>query len=289
MREIPSRERTLDIDGYELVYWVAGSGPSLLLANGLFRSEAVWRPLLGHFADRFQLIWWRYRGLSPGHARDGAPAAPERHAQDALAILRAEGIERSAVLGWSMGVQVALEAYRAAPSQVCALALIAGGARLAWGRRPEATFPGTQLPALLRLLRKVPEPLLRRTTHLMAFPEVMAWARRVGLVGANVDQELVGVVLREYARLDPVASLAMAREFESHDASDMLTSIAVPTLVVAAGRDPVTSRAAVEDLVTRVPGAEYLVLPAATHFVILDHADHLHLRLDKFFSEHGYV
>lgn len=289
MREIPSREQVLSLDGAELTYWTAGSGPCVLLANGLFRSEAVWRPLLGHFADRYQLVWWRYRGLTPERFRDGEPAAPERHARDALAILEAEGVPQAAVLGWSMGVQVALELYRAKPTQVAALALVAGGARVAWGKRPEATFPGSHVPALLRLLRRLPEGALTQGTRFMAFPEALAWARRMGLVGANVDAELMAGVLREYARMNPRASLEMARVFETHDASDLLPRIKVPTLAVAAGRDPITSRAAVEHLVTRVPGAEYLVLAAATHFVLLDHADHLHLRLDKFFYEHQYV
>lgn len=287
MREIPADKRKLAVDGAELTYWVAGEGPCLLLCNGLVAGEVGFRPLLGHFVDRYRIAWWRYRGL--GEAGGGEPAAPERHALDALAILSELGETRAGWIGWSMGVQVALEAYRQDRARVAALVLVGGSARLAWGARAEATFPGTHMPALLRLLRRLPGPVHRYATELLGFPEALAWVRRLSLVGSNSDPELVAALLREFSRTKVQAILDTVEYLARHDASDILPQVAVPTLVVAAGRDPMTSRAAVERLVTLVPNAEYLVLAAASHFVLLDHADHLHLRMDKFFSEHGYV
>lgn len=286
MREIPAEKHTILVAGAELSYWVAGEGPDLLLCNGLLASEVAFRPLLGHFVDRYRLVWWRYRGL--GGVAGGEPAAPERHALDALAILDELRIQRVALVGWSMGVQVALECYRAASERVAALVLVGGGARLPFGPRPEATFPGTRMPALMRGLSRLPGMVQRHGNGLLGFPEALAWVRRLSLVGANSDPELVATLLRDVSRMPAEAWLETAQLLLAHDATDILPSVHVPTLAVAAGRDPFTSRAAVERLVT-APNAEYLVLPAATHFVLLDHADHLHLRMDKFFSEHGYV
>ena len=76
--------------------------------------------------------------------------------------------------------------------------------------------------------------------------------------------------------------------WSEHDASDVLSEIDVPTLVIGGDRDPFTSRSALERLVNGIRGAEYLLLPGAGHFALLDHAQHVNLRIDKLLSERGY-
>lgn len=287
MRELPLREVGLPLGDASISYWVAGeTGPVLLLCGGLMGGPELWRPLIGHFIGRCRLITWRYRGLLPA---EGQPAAPPRHAQDALAILEAEGVDRACVIGWTLGAQIALEIYRQDPRKVTAMALLGGGARLAWGNRQEATFPGTTFPRLLRILQRLPEFALHRAVQLLRSPEVYPWARRMGLLGSKSDAEVFAAALRAFSQIPVDRALATLALAAPHDASSVLPLVTVPTLAVAAGRDPLSARGAVEQVVSEVRGAEYLVLPDATHFMLFDHADHLNLRLDKFLAEHGQV
>src|SRR4051812_5886632 len=107
-------ERRLGVsDGVEIVYHAFGEGPPIVLANGLGGTFRAFGPLVTPFLARHRFLSWDYRGLY----RSSVPAtdagyAIDRQAQDLWAILDAEGIDQAVLVGWSMGVQVSLEAYR---------------------------------------------------------------------------------------------------------------------------------------------------------------------------------
>ncbi|RDB49905.1 alpha/beta fold hydrolase, partial [Tsukamurella tyrosinosolvens] len=89
----------------------AGDGPTVLLLHGFLFSRAMWAPQLAALADA------GHRGVAIDLLGfgDTAPAPPggeiplHHHAEAALDVLDAVGAERFAVVGYSMGGQVALE------------------------------------------------------------------------------------------------------------------------------------------------------------------------------------
>ena len=287
MRTPGAKEREIAADdGARFTYRTTGEGRAIVFANGLAAQGSAWSALMGRLGSGYQFLQWDYRGLCE---QGTVPCSPERHARDAIAILDAEGIERAAFVGWSMGTQVILEVFAAAPERVASLVLIAGGARTAWGSRSEATFPAKYLPSVLPLVERIPPGMHGFVQRLLESPEAYAWARRLGIVGESLDPDTFTMLVSDLERLSIDRYLETLRLLGSHDASRVIAAIDVPALVIAAGRDPMTSRAALERVVGGVPGAEYLVLPAATHFAPVDHADHIALRMKKFFSERGYA
>jgi len=283
--EADEREVTVD-DGVRLRYRVVGTGRPILFANGLASGASAWRALIARLGAGYRFLQWDYRGLRESGP---PPCGPGRHARDAVAILEAEGIDRAAIVGWSMGTQVALQAFAVAPQRVASLVLIAGGARTAWGTRSEATFPAKLVPRAIQLARRLPAGSHGLVPRLLNAPEAYTWARRLGIVGEHLDADTFTVLVDDLKELSFDRYLETLTLLGRHDASQVIPKVDVPTLVIAAGRDPMTSRAALERVVVGVPGAEYLVLPAATHFAPVDHADHIALRMKKFFSERGYA
>jgi pimeloyl-ACP methyl ester carboxylesterase len=272
----------------ELAYYALGAGPTLLFANGLGASWRGFHNQLIHLAGRYRCLAWDYRGLY-GDQKTGVGACSlEEHAADALAILDQEGAERAAVLGWSLGVQVALQLFSFAPDRIAALALVSGSSSAGWSR--SAAAPGLRrlYPGAFGLLARAPAALARLVRAGGRSPELVSWARRLGLVGAGADRELVAELARELARLDMPSLLEMLRVMGELDLSGVLATVDVPTLVIGGDRDPFTSRSALERLVNGIRGAEYLLLPGAGHFALLDHAQHVNLRIDKLLSERGY-
>jgi pimeloyl-ACP methyl ester carboxylesterase len=286
----PQPERRIASDRGEIVYYAFGSGPPILFVNGLAASWQGFLKQISHLADRYRCLVWDYRGLY-GDVPGSRPVAPTiaEHARDALAILDEEGASRAAVVGWSLGVQVALQLFIDAPSRVGLLLLVGGGARAPWGAAPEAGPLRRFFPNVFQLLARAPG-LVSSLVHAGgSSPETFTWARRIGLVGADLDADLFAEVARNVARLDVDLALATLREMAQSDLSHALPSVDVPTLVIGGDRDPFTSRAALERLVQRISGAEYLLLPGASHYLLLDHAQHVNLRIDKFFAERGFV
>ena len=134
MKPVRVEERRVpSFDGTEVAYHVTGEGPPVLLANGLGGSWKAWKHQLAHLGDRYRFVSWDYRGLyRSGPPGDRDALGIDAQVRDALAVLDAEDIERTAVLGWSMGVQVALELFRVAPERVSTLVLVNGVAGRPW-------------------------------------------------------------------------------------------------------------------------------------------------------------
>jgi len=274
----------------EISYYAFGSGPAVLLVNGLGANHAVFGRQVAHLATRYRCLLWDYRTVGVAGAREGEAAGViETHAGDAAAILRAEGVDRAAVIGWSLGVQVALQLFADVPSRVAALVLISGGATAAWREAGAGDWLRRTVPRAVELLVHVRSPAQLWLRALGRSPEVVTWARRLGLVGAGADSEAVADAARGLTEFDVTETLMAMRNMAACDLGEVLDTIDVPALVIGGDRDPFTPRAALERLVQRIAGAEYLLLPGGTHYVLLDHAEHVNLRIDKFFAERGFV
>jgi pimeloyl-ACP methyl ester carboxylesterase len=287
MQALQPERRTVSSRG-ELVYSALGTGPILLFANGLGASWRGFHNQLVHLAGRYRCLVWDYRGLYGDGLTGSGGCALEEHAADALAILDNERAERAVVLGWSFGVQVALQLFAVAPDRVAALALVSGASSAGWGRASAAPGLRRLYPGALELLARVPRITGRLVRAGGRSPELVSWARRVGLVGRGADRELVAELARELARLDMASVLELLRAMGHVDLSSVLATVDVPTLVIGGDRDPFTSRAQLERMAGAISGSECLLLSGASHYVLLDHAEHVNLRLDKFLAERGY-
>jgi 2-succinyl-6-hydroxy-2,4-cyclohexadiene-1-carboxylate synthase len=100
-----------------------GSGPALLLLHGFTRDHREWDPLLACF-DRYRTI----RVDLIGHGKSDSPAAVARYSMahavdDLMALLHHLEIERTALLGYSLGGRVALHLAAEAPELLWALVL----------------------------------------------------------------------------------------------------------------------------------------------------------------------
>jgi pimeloyl-ACP methyl ester carboxylesterase len=284
------RKRAPAGDGSWIEYEVLGRGMPVLLANGLAGPREVWTDLVRQQHDRYRFITWNYRGLRHDEA-DGAPhiaRSVTEHARDACTVLDAETIPRCCVVGWSMGVQTGLEIFSIAPNRVSSLVLMSGGARVTWAEVPAAPALGRLALRVMRLLRSAPKLVSNALRRSLQAPEAYTWARRLGLIGDQVSADEFGVITSGLTKMNLAVYADTLAQLAHYDARDVLPRVDVPTLVIAGDRDPFTSRREVERLVSEIRGAEYLPLPGATHYALLDEAERVNLRIEKFWNEHGY-
>jgi pimeloyl-ACP methyl ester carboxylesterase len=277
-------------DGTDIAYHVVGEGPPVLLANGLGGSWKAWSHQIAYLSDRYRFISWDYRGLY----RSGKPPDPDAlhvddHTRDAIAILDAEGVSRTAILGWSMGVQVALEMFRRVPDRVAALVLINGVAGMPWETVMNVKAMARVLPPILRTVRRVPQLASGLTRRVVHWPETVTWAKRLGLAGRTLDEDLWAELAGSFADLDMGVYMHTLDLLGDHDARDVLSEVDVPTLVIAGDRDLFTPRRQAERMVRTIPGAELMVVPGGTHYVAVEFPELVNLRIEKFFRERGYA
>jgi pimeloyl-ACP methyl ester carboxylesterase len=265
----PRRIRTGD--GVDLAVQVAGEGPPVVLANGIGVRHPGWSRFVEHLRRRHRVICWDYRGIG-GSETDARKAgfAMSRHAWDALEVLDALGEDRAAVVGWSMGVPVALEMIRAAPKRITHFGALFG----APGRPFHAGFPmpvAAAVAGVAAFSARVSRPANLVLGLATTFPRLAHAALAVPrFTGWDADKEIFAADVASVAGAPKDAYFRTMVALARHDASDLLARIACPTLVIGGGRDWLTPPAASQAMADAIPGARLLLLPDATHFGLIE-------------------
>ena len=103
-----------------LAYETTGEGAAVLLIHEGIADRTMWDPQWERWREWFTLIRYDQRGFGDSDDPSGEYA---RH-DDALEVLDAEGVERAAVVGASMGGAAALDLALSAPERVSALVAV---------------------------------------------------------------------------------------------------------------------------------------------------------------------
>ena len=226
-----------------------GNGPDVLLIAGLSDPAEAWTSQLDGLADQYRMTAFDNRGAGR------SPMPPDSWsvagmADDAAEILRALGIDRAHVCGFSGGSGAAQELALHHPGLVRSLVLVSTWARSdAFSR---AMFNGW------KLLTAAPS----ERAMLEAF---FTWiytprAHESGMVDAIIEETL--------AFEHPQSEEAFLRQLEAifhHDSLDRLHQIIVPTLVVAGELDRITPPRYGRIVADQIPGAEFVVLEGEAH------------------------
>lgn len=217
-------------DGLCLHVVRSGSGAPLLLLHGFTGSVETWAPLRAELSDRFTILAVDL----PGHGSSGAPTdsaryALSRFADDLVLLLDTLGIERAAVLGYSMGGRAALQLTLRYPARVAALVL-------------ESTSPGISEP-VERASRVAADSVLADTIEsdgVAAFVDrwerLPLWDSQAAL--PEESRARLRAQRSTNRALGLASSLRGAGAGSETSLIDRLSEVRVPTLLVTGGLDP---------------------------------------------------
>ncbi|MCC6624378.1 MAG: alpha/beta hydrolase [Deltaproteobacteria bacterium] len=254
-------------------------GPTFFLVNGLGGNLATWCHLIGRFAPRHRIATWDYRGLFASrfdaatqarHQRGDVALGMQAHRDDALRVLDRLGIERAVFFGWSMGVLVNWDLYRAIPERVLGMVQICGAA----SKVLHTTALGQvgqriALPSmdLWRRISGVAAPWVARA---MGSSRAIEIAAALGAVAPSIDINVARAIAAEYVKLDFDVYNRILAGLAQADASDLLPRVARPVLVVAGDRDVFTPAPLSEAMARSIPGAELLVMKGGSHYLPIE-------------------
>jgi DNA-binding SARP family transcriptional activator/pimeloyl-ACP methyl ester carboxylesterase len=248
-------------DGVRLAYATAGGGPPLLKAwNWLTHTEfdwrsPVWRPMWDFLTAQHTLV--RYDGRASGLSDwEVGSLSFEAMVDDLAAVVEASGLKRFPLLGMSQGAAISVAYAARHPERVERLILYGGYAR-GWNRRSDLVEIEKRkaLTTLIRLGWGKDNPAFRQifTTEFIpkAGPEQMQWFSDLQRVSTSPENTV---------RLFEVIS--------NIDVSAELARIRAPTLVIHCRGDVVAPFAQGRELATGIPGARFLSLDSANHFML---------------------
>jgi pimeloyl-ACP methyl ester carboxylesterase len=239
----PHTDHWVDVHGLDMFYREVGEGQALVLLHGGTRTSSDWLDELPGLARNFHVL----APDSRGHGRTDNPHGTLSYpmmADDVASFILALELEKPLVLGYSDGGQIALELglrHPAVPG-----ALVIAGARHTFGADyfDELREWGFDGPGKFDLSR-------------MQSPEfdLAASARKQHIRPDDPDHWLT--------LLDQISRLWYSVQDYS---PDQLAAITAPTLVFVGDRDAMNPVELNVALCRRLPRAELLVVPNATHF-----------------------
>jgi pimeloyl-ACP methyl ester carboxylesterase len=271
------QKRATAHDGTGIYYEVVGEGErTIVLANGLGGRRYAWEDLIGALWRDYRLISWDYRGLfSSDVPEQRRRLAVVHHADDIECILRAEGVQRAAFIGWSMGVQVSLEFAGQHRDEVAGLVLLNGtyGHALSTGFQPWFGIPflPKRIHGFLEWLQGHPDfaDSLASFARIAELPTAVLFSVTAGpmvlrhrrLLHQYFD-DVLGPSFRNYLRL--------FQELDAHSAYHLLPEITAPALIVSGALDTLTPARQSREMARRMPNAEYVALRRASHFALME-------------------
>jgi pimeloyl-ACP methyl ester carboxylesterase len=259
-------------DGTRIAYTVAGSGPALVLTNGLTTSTLFWKYVLPAWQRAHTVITWDL----PGHGRSSpaqTPATARVEAQPAIVrdIMTAAGVERAVQVGWSTGCQLVLEIYRQCPERCAGLALLLGpaGRVLSTTRFP---LPGPLFGSLVRALPpRAFASFCTLISRAVVAPGSIALGRALQLIGPQTAAADMREVLAHIGLVDPGTLREMLLSLQGHSGFEVLPTVRVPLLIASGDVDPFAPTKSVGlPMHEAAPTSELLRLPNGTHTALLD-------------------
>lgn len=259
--------------GVEIAYYSYGDGTPLLLIMGWTLPAASWGPLPMLLADMgYRAITVDNRDVGKSSDCEGIEYSVADMADDAVAVLDELGIEKSYILGISMGGMIAQHLVLNHPEKVTKLMLMAtspGGAGHGIPPAPELVAEmmsvspeDDRASVMTRMIGKFTGPGFAERN-----PEVVQMVVDRGLeMGSN-----------------PAGAIRQWQAIATCDTWESLPSIAIPTMVVHGEDDPLVPFVNGQNIASRIPKSELISLPGVGHFVPLEEAQGTIGAITRFF------
>ncbi len=273
-------------DGSQIAVRTGGTGTGLpvLITNSVGANLAMWREVLGQVGRERAWVTWDLRGLNASPPPESERSDPAVHAADAIAALDHLGIDRFHLASWSNGSRNALEIAARYGERACALAVVNGGYGQSFDSLVRNLEPWSALPLLAGVAKHFPSGAAKAIGHLVARPEVGGLIRQSGLLASSADPAPLIETLQSMATCDTQRFLATFEAVAGSPASELLSEIAAPTLLITGGRDRLTPRRMVDEMQRSIPDSRVHVYEMATHYLPIECPDRLAEDLHKFFS-----
>jgi 3-oxoadipate enol-lactonase/4-carboxymuconolactone decarboxylase len=219
-------------------------GRLLLFLHDAGGNAGMWEDQLGLCSASHSPITFDF----PGHGRSGGTESlksVETYSDFLIALIETLDLPASVLVGHGMGASIAIETTARAPRRVSALVLVGAA------ERPQIT--NETLRTWENVMRgRAPQPF---TTEAFCPKTDFAVMRKAWM---------------EQVKTDPRVRYFDLLAWSRYEAKPRLGSIGVPTLIVTAGDDAMTSPAQAADLRRSIPGSDLVSVDNAGHMLPLE-------------------
>ena len=240
-------------DGLSLHYQEIGSGPPVVFLHGWAMSGRVWR-FQQQLTDDRRLIFLDQRGH--GQSATGTAYTINDFAGDLAAFFEHLELEGVVLVGWSMGVQVALQAFPALRARLAGLVLVGGTPRFTTTDDYPHGQPAVEVKGLtLRLRRDYQKTMGEFFKSMFAEGE---------MDGAQY-QRIVHEVVMGGRSPDQEAAKQALQILSQADLRDRLHQVDRPVLLIHGELDSICPAAASAYMAQRLPMGSLNIMHGCGH------------------------
>ena len=248
--------------------------PAVVCLHSLFLDATSFDDLVAAGRGRFRFLRPTFPGQGGRTEQATATVTMEDCAKDVVSTLAASGLERYALIGQSMGGDVAVRVAAEHRDEVTALVLVGSSAR---------AEPPEQLAAFTGVVDQM---------EVAGFDAGMQQLVLEIMLGATTradpaQRDLVESFTRQIATLPAQLCHAARGVVERDDASHLLSSIVAPTLVVNGTDDVARPPEWSADVVSRIQDARHVQLEGVGHSPTQEAPDVVFPLVLDFLAEHS--
>jgi 2-hydroxy-6-oxonona-2,4-dienedioate hydrolase len=244
----------IDVDGGKIYYDICGTGPALVLTHAGFVDSGMWDGQWEDFSRSYRTIRYDMIGFGKSSPAQGRLCRRD----DLYHLLQKLGVERTMLVGCSMGGELTLDLALEHPHMAAALVLVSSA--------PSGfQFQGAPPADLLEMMAAVQQGDLEHASELQIRIWVDGPFRQAEQVNAGVrkhaaEMNRIAVKNETWARADvqPLRPLVPP-------AVERLDQVRVPTLIVDGALDNPEVLRAGELMHSQIPGAKKVILPESAH------------------------
>jgi len=239
-------------DGVAINFEVEGRGRHVTLLHGVGSHLQAWDGVAASLRDRFTLLRYDLRG----HGKSGKPPGPynlDDYVADLAALLDAQSVDRTTLVGFSFGGMIAPAFTVRHPERVRALGIVSAVA----GRTSQ------QRAAVV----KRADELGRGGASMTVGAAIERWFTPE-FRAQNPD-----IIERQIQRVlgnDPGGYAAAYRVFAESDPIDDLGKISCPTLVMTGEHDTGSTPTMAMAIHERIAGSCLVILPRYRHSLLIE-------------------
>jgi 3-oxoadipate enol-lactonase len=240
----------LELEGGKMYFEVAGSGHPLVLIHGGQMDLRMWDEQFALFSKSYRVIRYDFRGFG----KSPAATKPFSADGDLVALLKYLGLQKTYIVGLSLGGRVAIDFALAHPDMVDAIVPVAPGL---------SGFHFSDDPTLMDSWRAAQDGDWQKVAEL--------WLKS-GYMAPAMENPKIAPRLRQLATEDAHEFLdngALERVLNPR-AIERLPEIKVPTLLIVGDRDVADIHEICGLLYARVPGIKVVLVHNSGHIVTME-------------------
>lgn len=257
------------------------AAPPVVFTHGWGGDATEWYYVKKALAGRFRLILWDLPGLGRSTGPADRDFTVDKMARDLDAVLDLAGGRPAVLVGHSIGGMISLTHCKLFPEamgrRVAGLVLVhTTYTNPVYTKVPTWLLPAIQKPVL--------EPVCWLTValspvawvmHLLSYVNGSAhWSNHRSLFAGRETRGQLEFITRYMLKQSPAVLARGTLGMFRYDATAVLPTVTVPTLVVTADRDLTTVPEASRRIAAGVPGAELVTLAPARHMGLIEqHAE----------------